>query len=241
MGHIKMMQAVQPYISGSVSKTVNVPEDSTVEDIKNVYIYAWKHDLKSITIYRNNSKTDQVLSTVLEKKRCSERERPPKDRVGKIHKFEIGQIEGYLICGEYPDGRLCEIFVDVAKEGSTLSGLLDTISIQISLALQYGVPLKDIVRKLQYQNFEPHGITQNCEMIPFCTSIVDYVGRYIGLKYLTDEDKNALGLKSKSQEATEVCSLVATGPSCSHCGSLMTKKGSCFLCTNCGYNEGACS
>ena len=160
MGHIKMMEAVQPFVSGSISKTVNMPEGTTVEEIRNVYMYAWKHGLKSITIFRDNSKSGQVLTTSLETKetiRCVEREIPPKDRNAQIHKFRIGQTKGYLICGFYPDGRLCEVFVDVAKEGSTLSGLLDTISIQLSIALQHGVPLKDVVRKLMYQNFEPHG------------------------------------------------------------------------------------
>ncbi|MCH8167994.1 MAG: penicillin-binding protein 2, partial [Proteobacteria bacterium] len=183
LGHIKMMGTVQPFISGAISKTVNLPEEATVEEIEQTYIEGWKQGLNALAIYRDGSKQAQVLSTkqaAAQPKREGEptRRRLPATRASITHKFSIEGHEGYITAGLYEDRSPGEIFITMAKEGSTLSGMVDAFATSISLALQYGVPLRDLVKKFSHMRFEPSGRTENGE-IPVAQSIVDYIFRWL--------------------------------------------------------------
>jgi len=187
-GHIKMMGAVQPFISGAISKTVNMPQDSTVGDIEDAYIDAWRLGVKALAIYRDGSKRAQVLSTKKDDVKAEStngtipdpvRRRLPVTRASVTHKFSIQGHEGYITAGLYEDGSPGEIWLTMAKEGSTVSGLMDTIATMTSIALQYGVPLKALVDKFSHTRFEPAGFTNNAS-IPIAKSVKDYVFRYLG-------------------------------------------------------------
>jgi len=220
MGHVRMMAAVQPFLSGAISKTVNMPEAATAEEIEQVYLEGWRLGLKAIAIYRDGSKRSQPLSTG--KKKDGEviepadiaalraqlaaaqveagkphRRRLPAERTAITHKFEISGHEGYITVGLYPDGQPGEIFLKMAKEGSTVSGLMDTFATAISLSLQYGVPLRDLVNKFAHVRFEPSGFTGNQE-IPIAKSIVDYIFRWLGSRFLPADEKANLGLIDRS-------------------------------------------
>ena len=213
-GHLKMMAAVQPFISGAISKTVNMPEASTAEEIAKVYIDGWKLGLKAIAVYRDNSKRSQPLNTKKEGGTDTAAEEPiggpevqtiykplrrrlPDERASITHKFNVGGHEGYLTIGLYEDGTPGEIFLRMAKEGSTISGLMDSFATAISLALQYGVPLKDLVTKFSHLRFEPAGFTGNRE-IPMAKSLVDYIFRYMATKFMSQTDKDEAGLSTGS-------------------------------------------
>jgi ribonucleoside-diphosphate reductase alpha chain len=212
MGHVKMMAAVQPFISGAISKTVNMPHDVSAAEIVETYVAAWKMGLKAIAIYRDGSKRTQPLTTTIreEKKELKpeepvyrpQRRRLPDERAGITHKFTIQGNEGYLIVGLYNDGSPGEIFVVMSKEGSTISGLMDAFSTSISLALQYGVPLRVLVNKFTHTRFEPSGWTNNPE-IRVAKSVVDYIFRWLGLKFLSKDDQEALGLTRTTEEQVE--------------------------------------
>ena len=199
MGHLKMMAAAQPFISGAISKTVNLPEDATREDIKNVFIEGWRLGLKSIAIYRDGSKSLQPVSTkkeennkFVEKINGYTRVKLPDERPSITHKFSVGGFESYLTVGFYPDTmKPGETFITTAKEGSTISGLFDTIATLISMCLQSGIPLKTLVRKFKDMRFDPSGFTNNPQ-VPMAKSIIDYVFRYLGMKYLSPEDKEEI-------------------------------------------------
>ncbi|HVL53731.1 MAG TPA: vitamin B12-dependent ribonucleotide reductase [Vitreimonas sp.] len=222
MGHVRMMGAIQPFLSGAISKTVNMPEAATAEEIEQVYLEGWKRGLKAIAIYRDNSKRSQPLSTgkkkdgeapaeVLEtvenlRKQLASaqaeaakphRRRLPGERAAVTHKFEISGHEGYITVGLYPDGQPGEIFLKMAKEGSTVSGLMDSFATTVSVALQYGVPLRDLVNKFAHVRFEPSGFTGNQE-IPIAKSIIDYIFRWLGSRFLSPDDKANLGLIDRS-------------------------------------------
>jgi ribonucleoside-diphosphate reductase alpha chain len=200
-GHVKMMAAAQPFLSGAISKTINMPEESTVEDIMNAYIESWKLGLKAVAIYRDNSKRSQPLNAAGnnkdEKKATAvaepmqrelfaraQREKMPVERTSVTHKFSVGGHEGYITVGMYEDGRPGEIFIKMSKEGSTLSGVMDGLALTISLGLQYGVPLKVFVDKLLNTRFEPSGITANAN-IRFATSVLDYIARWLGGRFIS--------------------------------------------------------
>lgn len=208
MGHLLMMASVQPFVSGAISKTINLPSTASVDDVKDVFMQGWKLGLKAIALYRDGCKTIQPLNTkkdedkevasteivdpFIEKINGYTRRKLPDDRPAFTHKFNVGGHEGYLNVGFYPDTmKPGETFITVAKEGSTFSGLLDTIATLISVALQSGVPLKVLVRKFKDMRFDPSGFTENPD-IPTAKSIVDYVFRYLGMKYLSREDKEEL-------------------------------------------------
>ncbi|MBM4408349.1 MAG: vitamin B12-dependent ribonucleotide reductase [Chloroflexi bacterium] len=214
MGHVRMMAAVQPFLSGAISKTVNMPESATEADIEQVYLEGWRLGLKAIAIYRDGSKRSQPLSTGKKKDSGADasiptaaaaadvglggepkpyRRRLPVERSALTHKFDINGHEGYITVGLYPDGQPGEIFLKMAKEGSTVSGLMDTLATSISLALQYGVPLRDLVNKFAHVRFEPAGFTANPE-IPIAKSLVDYIFRWLGSRFLAPEEKAGLGL-----------------------------------------------
>jgi ribonucleoside-diphosphate reductase alpha chain len=187
-----MLSATQPFISGAISKTVNVPENISVDEIRDIYLEAWKAGLKAISIYRDNSKRTQPLSTVIDKA-VKEHGRPyrrrlPDERQAITHKFSIGGHEGYITAGMYEDGSPGEIFIVMAKEGSAVSGLMDAFATAISMALQYGVPLKVLCNKFTHSRFEPSGFTNN-RQIPFAKSIMDYIFRWLALKFLSRDDQ----------------------------------------------------
>jgi ribonucleoside-diphosphate reductase alpha chain len=221
MGHVRMMAAVQPFLSGAISKTVNMPETATADEIEQIYLEGWKRGLKAIAIYRDNSKRSQPLSTSKlksddETKAASDvvdelrrklaaaqvealkphRRRLPAERTALTHKFDITGHEGYITVGLYPDGQPGEIFLKMAKEGSTVSGLMDTFATAISLSLQYGVPLRDLINKFAHVRFEPSGFTGNSE-IPIAKSVIDYIFRWLGSRFLVGDDRAALGLQER--------------------------------------------
>jgi len=201
MGHLKMLSAAQPFISGAISKTINMPEDSTVEDIIGAYIEGWKMGLKAVAIYRDNCKRSQPLSTardevkkaIPDEERLAMRVKLPDERRALTHKFSVSEHEGYITVGTYENGQPGEIFLTMAKEGSTISGLMDAFATAISIALQYGVPLQTLVDKFSHTRFEPSGFTRTPE-IPFAKSITDYIFRWLALKFLSREEKVAAGL-----------------------------------------------
>ncbi len=206
LGHLRMMGAVQPFISGAISKTINVPESATVEDIEEAYIEAWKLGLKAVAIYRDGCKKTQPLNTAKPVraegvaaavggvgKAEPVRRRLPNDRQALCHKFDVAGHEGYVHVGFFEDGTPGEIFIKMAKEGSTISGLMDTIGVLTSMALQYGVPLEVLVSKFSHVRFEPSGFTKNPD-IPMAKSLIDYVFRFLGARFLSGEARAAVGL-----------------------------------------------
>jgi ribonucleoside-diphosphate reductase alpha chain len=202
-GHVRMMAAAQPFLSGAISKTINMPEDSTIEDISNAYVESWKLGLKAVAIYRDNSKKSQPLNATgkKEEKKAeitaqdilpmqrelfarAQREKMPYERASVTHKFSVSGHEGYITVGMYEDGRPGEIFIKMSKEGSTLSGVMDGLALTISLGLQYGVPLKVFVDKLVNTRFEPSGITSNPN-VRFVSSVLDYIARWLGGRFIS--------------------------------------------------------
>jgi ribonucleoside-diphosphate reductase alpha chain len=260
-----MMAATQPFISGAISKTINMPEESTAEEIMNAYMESWKLGLKAVAIYRDNSKRVQPLSSgtskgakaangpaaaedtkVVEKVVYRPvRRKLPDERNSVTHKFSIGGHEGYLTVGLYDDGTPGELFIAMAKEGSTISGLMDSFATAISYALQYGVPLKFFVDKFSHVRFEPSGWTGN-ERVPYAKSIMDYIFRWLGAKFLGDEyaageagDSTKLAItEPEPQQKLQFSNAISDAPSCSECGGLMTRNGSCYKCENCGGTSG---
>jgi len=268
MGHVKMMAAVQPFISGAISKTVNMPNDVTVDDVMQLYIDAWKMGLKAIAIYRDGSKGTQPLSTSIDDEKKTSageekkvefkpvRRRLPDERNSITHKFSVAGHEGYITVGMYPDGTPGEIFITMSKEGSTLSGLMDAFATAISLALQYGVPLKVLVDKFSHMRFEPSGFTNNPE-IPIAKSIIDYIFRWLGKKFLKPEEQPSnvdhtdilneihlsqekVVLRSETLEKYEkqIFEIQSDAPPCPSCGAIMQRSGSCYVCPNCGSTSG---
>jgi len=201
MGHVRMMAAVQPFISGAISKTVNMPEQVTVEEVEQLFVESWKLGLKAVAIYRDNCKVAQPLSA--EKKAKAEapagwrpeRRRLPRSRPSITTKFEVGDAEGYITASSYPDDGIGEIFLKTSKQGSTLAGVMDAFSIAISIGLQYGVPLEAYVAKFINMKFEPSGMTNDPD-IRFASSLVDYVFRRLALDYLPKEKREELGIRS---------------------------------------------
>ena len=281
MGHVKMMAAVQPFISGAISKTVNMPEEATVEEIEQLFVEGWKLGLKAVAIYRNNCKVAQPLSAENKKAdRAAAREaevsevshpvrkRLPLSRPARTTSFQVGESEGYITAGEYPDDGIGELFLKVAKQGSTLSGVMDAFAIAVSIALQYGVPLETYVSKFINMKFEPSGMTNDPD-IRFASSLVDYVFRRLALDYLTPEQRESLGIRSieeRKQYAADVITAqsqpvdeapaeapaghvveiaksqsdakAADAPFCYSCGGKMQPAGSCYVCTACGATSG---
>ena len=300
LGHLKMMAAAQPFISGAISKTVNLPNAATVDDISEAFIQAWKLGLKAVAVYRDGCKQSQPLSAAGSKTANSTKdaaarnaaavalaaednlEAPPRavrhklkeERMSVTHKFNIGGHEGYVIVGLYPDGEPGELFVKMAKEGSTVSGLMDSFSLTTSIALQHGVPLSLLCEKFAHTRFEPSGWSSHPE-IGYAKSIVDYIFRWLHLRFLTGQQQMLFdNLRPKSWPAPEgvgdlngsagagsggsltpetrelrpgsihaadaLAGMIDMGdaPSCSFCGSIMVRNGSCYKCMNCGSTSG---
>jgi len=207
MGHVRMMAATQPFISGAISKTVNMPETATIADVEEIYLQSWKMGLKALAIYRDNCKVGQPLSTgksgaTVTDKAVAEarpvRKRLPKKRPSETVSFTVGGAEGYLTAGCYPDDGLGELFVKMSKQGSTLAGVMDAFSIAISIALQYGVPLETYVSKFVNMRFEPAGMTDDAD-VRMATSVVDYLFRRLALDYLPKEKREQLGILSAEE------------------------------------------
>jgi ribonucleoside-diphosphate reductase alpha chain len=262
MGHIRMMGAVQPFLSGAISKTVNLPPEATVDDVKQAYVEGWKLGLKALAIYRDGSKRTQPLNTGKDEpkgakvvnlaERRAVRLKLPDERDSRTHKFSIAGHEGYLTVGLYENGQPGEIFLRMAKEGSTISGLMDTIATMTSIALQYGVPLKALVDKFSHTRFEPSGFTNNAE-IPMAKSIMDYVFRWLGNRFLQETvapDEQETGAESVGlvaiaggsidRTAAEKRAFVnhADAPACVECGTITVRNGACYKCPNCGVSNG---
>jgi ribonucleoside-diphosphate reductase alpha chain len=217
-GHIDMMAATQPFISGAISKTVNLPESATVADIADAYTRGWKGGLKALAIYRDGSKTAQALRTDAQKKKGEEaaeeprpyRRKMPRERESLTHKFSIAGHEGYITAGKYEDGTVGEIFLtDIGKEGSTLRGMMNAFATAISIGLQYGVPLETFVKKFSYMRFDPEGITKNPE-IPFAKSMPDYIMRWLASRFVEDTDYlEDLGILTPEVRAQKEADLAA--------------------------------
>ncbi len=294
MGHLRMMAAAQPFISGAISKTVNLPENASVEDIMEAYLQAWKLGLKAVAVYRDGCKKSQPLSAAGTKTANSSKEdsrtasapqednlnAPPRavrhklqeERASITHKFNIGGHEGYITVGLYPDGEPGELFITMAKEGSTVSGLMDSFALATSIALQHGVPLKLLCEKFAHTRFEPSGWTSNPD-IGFAKSIMDYIFRWLQLRFLTGQqqflfenlrpktsqrsrardprgngiirDRSRLAILRTQDSArctrpTQLAGIIDLGdaPTCSFCGSIMTRNGSCYRCGSCGSTSG---
>ncbi|MBI2058040.1 MAG: hypothetical protein HYT63_03635, partial [Candidatus Yanofskybacteria bacterium] len=264
MGHLKMMSAAQPFVSGAISKTVNLPAEATVEEVKNSFIEAWRLGLKAVAFYRDGSKTIQPLSTsadeknnLVEKINGHTRFKMPDERPAITHKFSVNGHEGYLTVGLYPGTqKVGETFIRIAKEGSTVSGLLDVIATLTSISLQSGVPLKVLVRKFKDMRFEPSGFTNN-EDVPIAKSIIDYVFRFLGMRFLTEAEKEEVfgvayqpEVKDKNLEPVATLTLASvaqpaleamTEATVCECGAIMVRAGSCYSCPNCFSTTGVCN
>jgi len=252
-----MMAAVQPFLSGAISKTVNLPESATIEQVQQVFIDAWKLGLKSVAVYRNGCKKSQPLnitkdvvsapvdsiprtyvSTPVQRKM-------PDTRNSVTHEFKVGGQKAFLIVGLYSDGSPGEIFITMAKEGSTISGLMDAFATAVSFNLQYGVPLKFLVDKFAHVRFEPSGWTGN-PLVPYAKSIMDYIFRWLGAKFLgpeyavteAGETTTLRPTEPDPQQQLPFAPVVADAPLCAECGSIMTRNGSCYKCGNCGGTSG---
>jgi ribonucleoside-diphosphate reductase alpha chain len=288
-GHLRMMAAAQPFLSGAISKTINMPEESTVEDIMEAYTESWKYGLKAVAIYRDNSKRSQPLSAASKKEddkaptaqvaapvvappaeapvlqqelfAGTKRRKLPAERNSITHKFSVGGHEGYITVGMYAEGHPGEIFIKMAKEGSTLSGIMDAFALSVSISLQYGVPLRALVDKFVNSRFEPSGYTGN-PRIRYAKSVVDYIGRWLGGKFISPdyldndgsvaEETAAVAVVASTPEAaapaaarvaesettTRPRAAIEDAPYCSECGMLMTPNGSCYKCANCGSTSG---
>jgi ribonucleoside-diphosphate reductase alpha chain len=266
MGHIRMMAAAQPFLSGAISKTVNMPRDATIAEIEQAFLAGWKLGVKALAIYRDGCKRTQPLTTsagsaVTAAAPKPIRRRLPDERPAITHKFSIAGHEGYITVGMFDDGSPGEIFLVMAKEGSTISGLMDAFATSISLAFQYGVPLKALIDKFSHMRFEPAGYTNNRE-IPLAKSIMDYIFRWLASKFLNQHDRVQVGLIEHVDGVPSTASVVlehssngtaigTTGtedhftfrlqedaPSCAECGALMIRNGACYKCLNCGATSG---
>jgi ribonucleoside-diphosphate reductase alpha chain len=210
MGHVRMMAACQPFLSGAISKTVNLPEDATVEEVEEVHIEAWRMGIKALAVYRDNCKVGQPLSDGKAKKKdapveasapaAAVRKRLPKARPSITTSFAVGGAEGYMTAGAYADGALGEVFLKLGKQGSTLAGVMDAFSIAVSIGLQYGVPLETFVEKFTNLRFEPAGMTDDAD-IRMAQSMMDYIFRRLALDYLPFDSRAAMGLYTSSERA----------------------------------------
>jgi len=275
MGHLKMMAAAQPFLSGAISKTVNVPEAASVEDMEEIFVEGWRLGLKAVAMYRDNCKADQPLSAdqkksdqlVGETPALTPRRRMPRIRDSRTYSFRVADTEGYIHVGLYPDtGQPGEIFIKVAKQGSTLAGVMGAFALSVSIGLQHGCPLETFVEKFVNDTFEPHGITDDPD-IRFAKSLMDYIFRRLALDFLPDEKRLALGIRSVAERedslngGTNGVNIIervdepkpeaptSTGstadlvpaldaPFCSNCGTRMRPAGSCFACESCGSTSG---
>lgn len=262
-GHVKMVAAAQPFISGAISKTFNMSHETTVDEIMEAYMMGWKLGLKAFAVYRDGSKAAQPLVTFSGQGGKALGERPvrrrlPPTRPSETHKFSIAGHEGYVTYSTFENGDIAEIFIRMSKQGSTLAGLLDAFAIAISIAFQHGVPLKTLVQKFSYVRFEPAGYTEN-PAIQVATSITDYIFRYLAMRFLPSSDLDELGIKAPNKEVEAVLKkmeksadarvrditsnaspVVYADSVCRVCGGMLIQTGSCKTCMQCGTSNGGC-
>jgi len=245
------MGSVQPFLSGAISKTVNVPRDATVAQIREIYLEAWRLGVKAIAVYRDGSKRTQPLNTRLDTEAPQGEAKPVRRRLADerssiTHKFSVGGHEGYITVGMYEDGAPGEIFITMAKQGSTISGLMDSVATGTSIALQYGVPLATLVKKFSHTRFEPAGFTNNPD-VPIAKSVIDYIFRWLGHKFIRPDAAAAPAPESNApvttadlpQEANEMTfQAQEDSPPCPECGSMLVRNGACYKCANCGTSVG---
>ena len=250
MGHLRMMASVQPFLSGAISKTVNMPNNCTIEEIEDVYVKAWEMGLKAVAIYRDGSKRTQPLNTsrvveavtpaVVTVPVCG-RKRLPMTRTAVNHKFVVGGHEGYLTVGMYDDGTPGEMFITMAKEGSTIGGLMGAFSTAISIGLQYGVPLRTFIGKFRNSQFEPSGFTENQD-VPIAKSLVDYIFTWMEQRYIEEEPRTpgsaADLIQAPVMKLTAAISRQSDAPPCSNCGHITVPNGKCHRCEHCGTSMG---
>ncbi len=242
MGHLRMMAAVQPFLSGAISKTVNLPHETTVEEIEEIHLQSWKLGLKSVALYRDGCKLSQPLSTQYGS--LSTRHRLPSKRKGLTIEAAVAGHKVYIRTGEYEDGSLGEVFIDMHKEGAAYRSIMNCFAISVSLGLQYGVPLQEFVDKFTFTRFDPSGIVTGHPNVKMATSIVDYIFRVLGMEYLgrTDflqvkppvdltADKDAVDFTVEGQD-------MGDAPPCDSCGHTTVRNGSCYRCLNCGNSMG---
>ena len=254
LGHMKMVAACQPFLSGAISKTVNLPEECTVEEIEDLYDKAWDYGIKALAVYRDGSKATQPLAAGSPSApgalaAAPVRRKMPRRRHAVITNYRVGWLKGYLKVGEYDDGEPGEVFMDAAKEGTPFSGALDALGIMFSYALQYGAPLEALVQALQGMQFEPHGLTDDPD-IRFAKSVPDYIVRRLALDYLSPDALERLGISSVQdniieseeadvkQQAMFMVDAPAPAALCVRCGWGMHRTGTCLTCPNCGENSG---
>ena len=255
---MRMMAAVQPFLSGAISKTVNMPNSCTPDDIYDIYMEAWRMGLKSIAVYRDGSKRTQPLNVSGSKDKQTEqseqsepvqgliRRRMPLERNAITHKFSIGGHEGYMTVGLFEDNTPGELFITMSKEGSTISGIMDGFATAVSLCLQHGVAVDILVDKFSHTRYEPSGFTGNPN-IPIAKSITDYIFRWLGIKFAPSSYKE-ISNNSKQNESNlkeiltssfdNYSSLQEDAPPCMECGSIMVRSGTCYKCMNCGSSSG---
>jgi ribonucleoside-diphosphate reductase alpha chain len=243
-GHVDMMIAVQPFISGGISKTVNMPKTATARDIADIYMKSWKGGLKCVAVYRDGCKLSQPISTEFSEKGKADkslvwggRRRMPKTRNSKTHKFTIGQQEGYLTAGLYPDGGLGEIFVETSKQGSALMGFVDAWATAVSIGLQYGVPFAVLKDKFTDMKFEPDGLT-DCDEVRIAKSIPDYVFRWLEHNIMNKGNAESQDEVMMPYPDKKDISKSLDGPPCTKCGNLTKRAGSCYCCQSCGTTTG---
>jgi len=263
VGHIRMMAAVQPFLSGAISKTVNMPKHATVDEIMETFLEGWRLGLKALAIYRDGCKRSQPVSTGRSgaangassrttggngSKPTPLRRRLPNDRRSITHKFDVGGHEGYLTVGLYEDGKPGELFITMAKEGSTIGGLMDCFGIAISICLQYGVPLEALVHKFTHSRFEPSGFTKN-PTIPMAKSLVDYIFRWLEQQFCEvdaephdraqdESDPGAPANGNPDKVGDQFAHYMEDAPACDQCGSITVRNGTCYKCYNCGHSMG---
>lgn len=240
MGHIRMMAACQPFLSGAISKTVNMPSDATVDDIQAIYMEAWKLGLKAVAIYRDGCKRSQPLSTKgaeTVEKLTPHRRRLPDERQSITHKFQVGNHEGYVHVGLYDDGTPGELFITMSKEGSTISGLMDSFATAVSMGLQHGVPLDNFISKFKHTRFEPSGWTGHPE-IHHASSVLDYLFQWLERKFVGGAVEKKTVQSTVVPAHTTPIANETDAPHCHECGTLMVRSGACHKCSNCGATSG---
>lgn len=253
MGHLNMVAAIQPFLSGAISKSINLPNSTTPEEIYELYVKAWQQGIKAITVYRDGSKRVQPLQTKETKETKPVAIQPaaqpvkrrclPPERASITHKFSIAGHEGYVTVGQFEDGSPGELFIRMSKAGSVIGGLMDSLALAVSMALQYGVPLDVLVNKYSHTRFEPSGFTSNPK-IPMATSLTDYIFRWLASKYLNDSDAVEIETAPSMprQRLTDLSKLEKEpemdGPLCPICGEIMRRTGTCFACSSCGTSGG---
>ena len=255
-GHLRMMAAVQPLLSGGISKTVNLPATASVEDVEDLHLLAWRLGLKSVAIYRDNSKSGQPLSTSAgdapppASTAHPERRKLPRNRPSRTFEFRVADCKGFATVGEYDNGQPGEIFLTVSKQGSTMAGIMDAFAKSISYGLQYGVPIRAFVEAFTNMRFEPAGMTDDPD-IRFAGSIMDYLFRRLAIDYMTYEERAEIGVFSvgerlqptlpgvdESIATTTPTTSAADAPMCMACGVSMVRAGSCHVCRRCGSTSG---